>query len=174
MCSERQRCVSGQFGWACLQHLPRGNVFLLFVRWTNCFRFKTWETCFRFQVINPEYCIHYYPPLFQGGGIKADQLYELHLAEECNLSVDSILFAKVEGMEAFSTVGFHNSFTYSTHQVRKYGNELDGLWVTGSSSKLSCNGGQGRERVKGRRLVVIVRDEVTKGEEIVGCSTKMG
>ena len=131
-----------------------------------------------FSVLQWDYCPNIVfiitPPLFQGGGIKADQLYELHLAEECNLSVDSILFAKVEGMEAFSTVGFHNSFTYSTHQVRKYGNELDGLWVTGSSSKLSCNGGQGRERVKGRRLVVIVRDEVTKGEEIVGCSTKMG
>ena len=65
-------------------------------------------------MINPEYFIHYHPRLFQGDGIKADQLYELHLAEECNLSVDSILFAKVEGMEAFSTVGFHNSFTYSS------------------------------------------------------------
>merc|ERR1712032_510490 len=88
--------------------------------------------------------------IYLGGlGIKVDHLYELHLAAECNLSVDSILFAK----------------------VRKYGNELEGLWVTGASSKMSCNGGEGRERVKGRRLVVIVRDAETKKEEIVGCST---
>merc|ERR1711990_56518 len=86
-----------------------------------------------------------------GEGIKEDHLYEFHLAEECNLSVDSVLFAK----------------------VRKYGNELEGLWVTGASSKMSCNGGEGRVRVKGRRLVVIVRDAATKGERIVGCSTKM-
>ena len=123
------------------------------------------------------HCIHYHPPLFQGGGIKADQLYELHLAEECNLSVDSILFAKVERSEA-AHMPMPSQLSLLTppflHQVRKYGNELDGLWVTGSSSKLSCNGGQGRERVKGRRLVVIVRDKGTKGEEIVGCSTKMG
>ena len=33
--------------------------------------------------------------------------------------------------------------------------------------------GEGRERVKGKRLVVIVREAVTKREEIVGCSTKM-
>ena len=33
---------------------------------------------------------------FQGDGIKDDHLYELHLAEECNLSVDSVLFAKVD------------------------------------------------------------------------------
>merc|ERR1712192_17741 len=63
--------------------------------------------------------------IYLGGlGIKEDHLYELHLAAECNLSVDSILFAK----------------------VRKYGNELEGMWVTGASSKLSCNGGEGRER----------------------------
>ena len=26
--------------------------------------------------------------------------------------------------------------------MRKYGNELEGLWVTGVSSKMSCNGGE--------------------------------
>ena len=57
--------------------------------------------------------------------------------------------------------------------MRKYGNELEGLWVTGASSKLSCDGGEGRERVRGRRLVVIVREAVTKKEQIVGCSTRM-
>ena len=66
-----------------------------------------------------------------------------------------------------------SSFTPLSSQVRKYGNELEGLWVTGASSKLSCDGGEGRERVKGRRLVVVVREAVTKKERIVGCSTKM-
>ena len=39
-------------------------------------------------------------------------------------------------------------------------------------NKQACLG-EGRERVKGKRLVVIVREAETKREEIVGCSTKM-
>merc|ERR1712080_487291 len=87
-----------------------------------------------------------------GAGIKDDHLYELHLAEECNLSVDSVLFAK----------------------VRKYGNELEGLWVTGSSSQMSCNGGEGRHQVRGKKLVVIVKQTAgTEREQIIGCSAKI-